>query len=54
MELIFSSEAVPGQFVTGGACQHFICLTADVNVFRQVWGEDATEIVSRFATVAAA
>jgi hypothetical protein len=40
------TEVVPTQFVTGGACPHLICLTADVDAFKGFWGDDASEIVS--------
>jgi len=40
------AETVPTYFVTGGACQHLICLTADVDAFRNSYGDDAAEIVS--------
>ena len=39
-------DTVPTYFVTGGPCQHLICLTADVEAFRNTYGGDALELVS--------
>ncbi|WWC72295.1 uncharacterized protein I206_106257 [Kwoniella pini CBS 10737] len=37
-------NAVPTYFVTGGECAHTICLTADVEAFKDAQGDDAHEI----------
>ncbi|EIW72188.1 hypothetical protein TREMEDRAFT_55843 [Tremella mesenterica DSM 1558] len=37
-------RSVPTKFVTGGGCQHFICLVADVHAFQDVFGEEASEV----------
>jgi hypothetical protein len=39
-------ETIPTSFVTGGPCEHLICLTADVNAFHDAFGDSAQEIVS--------
>ncbi|KAK8853475.1 hypothetical protein IAR55_004182 [Kwoniella newhampshirensis] len=37
-------NTVPTYFVTGGSCQHTLCLTADVAAFRDAYGQDALEV----------
>lgn len=39
-----NGQIVPTKFVTGGGCNHFICLTADVALFKHAYGMDATEV----------
>jgi hypothetical protein len=39
-------DTVPTYLVTGGACPHTICLTGDVNAFKNEHGDDALEVVS--------
>ena len=40
---------VPTSFVTGGPCTHLICLTADVDAFKNAHGESAVDLVSSAA-----
>jgi hypothetical protein len=44
--MLTSVDTVPTYFVSGGACQHLICLTADVQAFKGAYGDDAQEVVS--------
>ncbi|WWC92000.1 uncharacterized protein L201_006954 [Kwoniella dendrophila CBS 6074] len=37
-------NTVPTYFVTGGDCQHTLCLTADVKAFKDAQGADAHEV----------
>ncbi|WWC64887.1 uncharacterized protein I303_107501 [Kwoniella dejecticola CBS 10117] len=37
-------NTVPTYFVTGGECAHTICLTADVEAFKDAQGDDAHEV----------
>ncbi|WWD19907.1 hypothetical protein CI109_104376 [Kwoniella shandongensis] len=39
-----NGNTVPTYFVTGGSCQHTLCLTADVAAFRDTYGQDAKEV----------
>jgi len=40
-------SVVPTNFVSGGPCAHLVCLTADVDAFKNAYGGSAVDLVRR-------